>query len=767
MPATLALILAAVAAAPTDKAGPGKLTLRAVDARTGGPLEGVSVFSQGRFGGQYRRATTPTDKAGVAVIEWPAGAKVEYLNLTATKPKFVPIHINWRGETRDLTIPPEKTLRFEPGTTIGGVIRDESGAPIAGAEVTVYSPPTESDQANYVFQLGFPKTDKDGRWHLDEAPENLAEIWARAEHPDFRQAEVKATRNLDGVTVMTRGLSVSGVVVDAGGRPVAGAKAIVGHDIWGSPEKPNARTDAQGKFTIRNCEAGPTLVTVQAEGFAPQFLDATIGARTEPLAFRLEGGATLRARVVDVKGNPVAGAFFAPDTWRGHRSIMYRKDTDADGRFEWRSAPPDEVLYDIGKQGYMSRRHVPLTAGDGVQTVTLYPLLVVSGRATDAETGGPLKEFRVVLGRRFAGRTEVYWSQAEGVAFRDGRYKVTFAEPSDALFVRIEAPGYKAAESRPLKPDEGEQALDFRLERAEGSSGVVLLPDGGPAAGVTVAIGTQQDRITLRSGRFGRGLNAASATTDAKGLFRFAPPAGPFLMVAAGDAGFAELTNAEFAEAGGAIELKPWGRLEGSVTLAGKPGADLPVVFNPVRPPSPGNLWFYDYQYVTRTDAAGKFAFDRVIPGGGFAARVIVTDLGGGSAQQRYAWQEPVDVLPGATARVRIGGKGRPVVGRAVIDGPPGAAVDWTHNEPVTLNAAGGARGTTYAANLDKDGRFRLDDIPAGRYMLLVTVNGPRAGRFAGPGPELGRATLAIEVPGPPGPEPADVGEVTIKVAKP
>jgi uncharacterized GH25 family protein len=344
------LILAAVAApqagTPTPaKAGTGKLTLHAVEAVTHKPLEGVSVFYQGSFDGKYRKATVLTDKAGEAVIEWPAAAKVDRLNLTAKKPRFVPVHINWSGGGLDLTLPSEKTLRFEAGTTIGGIVQDEAGRPIANATVTVTAPPTESDQPNYGFQLAEPRTDKDGRWHFEEAPAILAEIGVRVEHPDYRGAFGTATRNLDSPTVLTKGLSVLGVVVDDEGRPVKGAKAIVGHDIWGSPEKPNAKTDDRGRFTIVNCEPGPTIVTVQAEGFAPQFLDAQIGDRTEPLAFKLEKGEVLRVRLVDVQGKPVAGAFFAPDTWRGHRSIMHRKDTDAQGLYEWRGAPPDVVLY--------------------------------------------------------------------------------------------------------------------------------------------------------------------------------------------------------------------------------------------------------------------------------------------------------------------------------------------------------------------------------------------------------------------------------------
>jgi len=773
------VILAALAAAQPEPAearppGGGRLKLHAVEARTGRPLEGVSVFYQGSFDGKRRQATVVTGPTGEAVIEWAPGAKVAYLNLTATMPKLVPVYINWRGDKTDLALPAEKVLRFEPGVTIGGVVRDEAGGPVAGASVTVYAPPTESNQSNYVFQLGYPKTDAEGRWHLDEAPAELAEVWARAEHPEYREAGVKVSRDLDAVTVMTRGLSVSGVVTDGEGRPVKGAKAVVGADVWGSPEKPNDLTDEQGKFTIRNCEAGPTIVTVQAEGFAPQFLDAKIGDKATPLAFRLEPGAVLRVRLVDVKGVPVAGAFIGPDTWRSHRSIMDRKDTDAQGLYEWRSAPHDAVLYYAGKSGYMTQRHLSLTAAEGVQTVVLYPPLVASGGVTDAKTGEPLREFRVVQGQQFEGQDRAYWSQNEATAFRDGRYKVTFTEPSAALLLRVEAPGFKPADSRPLKNDEGSVTLDFKLDRVEMAAGVVLGTDGRPVAGVKVALATKDGRVDLQSGRFGRELNAPASTTDENGVFQFSPPGESFLLVAAGDAGFAEVWSEDFKKAGALIDLQPWGKVEGTVTLGGKPGANQTVTFLPQRPQRADGVWFYNYQYTTQTDADGGFAFDRVMPGPGTAARVVVTELGGGMSQHRYAWQEPADVLPGATAKVAIGGKGRPVVGRLVLDGPPGAvaAVDWLRNEPVSIDPPPPAVGptvgpTSYAANIDKDGRFRIEDVPTGHYVLTVRANGPRGGRFGGPGGDLGQATVTLEVTGAPDTEPVDLGDVAVKVTKP
>ena len=218
-----------------------------------------------------------------------------------------------------------------------------------------------------------------------------------------------ASRNLDSVIVLKKGLTVTGRVVDAAGRPVKWARAIIGHDTWGTTP-PTATTNEQGEFTLENCTAGPSIITVQAEGFAPRIQDVRIEERTAPVEFRLtEPGSLLRVRVVDVQGKPVAGGSIVADTWRGHRSIHFRAETDPDGRFEWRSAPKDVVLYDILQEDYMCGRLVPLTASEREQTVILYPELVITGRVTDAETGRPVPKFRVVKGWQSGWQDRIAW----------------------------------------------------------------------------------------------------------------------------------------------------------------------------------------------------------------------------------------------------------------------------------------------------------------------------------------------------------------------
>src|SRR5262249_6891914 len=152
-------------------------------------------------------------------------------------------------------------------------------------------------------------------------PRNLGGVTMTVEHPRYRTNGGIAYRSLNSAMVLTKGPTITGRVVDGAGRPIKGARVVLGHDTFGS-NSPTGTTNERGEFTLENSARGPSMITVQADGFAPRIQDVRIEERTAPVEFRLtEPGSVLRVRVVDVRGQPVAGATFGPDTWRGHRSI--------------------------------------------------------------------------------------------------------------------------------------------------------------------------------------------------------------------------------------------------------------------------------------------------------------------------------------------------------------------------------------------------------------------------------------------------------------
>ena len=122
------------------------------------------------------------------------------------------------------------------------------------------------------------------------------------------------------------------------------------------------------------------------------------------------------------------------------------------------------------------------------------------------------------------------------------------------------------------------------------------------------------------------------------------------------------MTEAQLADSPShAMTLRPWGRVEGTLRIGAKPGAGERVVLSlPPISPEADPRTYYDYK--AETDAQGRFVFERVVPRRASVSRAIeptpnLFTLG--------PWV-PVEVKPGETAQVSVGGTGRPVIGRAV-----------------------------------------------------------------------------------------------------
>ena len=186
----------------------------------------------------------------------------------------------------------------------------------------------------------------------------------------------------------------------------------------------------------------------------------------------------------------------------------------------------------------------------------------------------------------------------------------------------------------------------------------------------------------MQAGKFDRRSNAPSVTTGPDGRFAFSSLADKFLLMAMSDAGYADASPDEFAKSG-KLMLRPWAKIEGEVWIGREPAPPASRV--PTRPVSGGGRWFvFTYGYTTVTDQCGRFAFDRVVPIPGTYREAPRAALPLGMPAS--GWQERVEVQPGQTARVRIGGKGRSVIGRVAVDGTPASPVDWTKNQPVVIH---------------------------------------------------------------------------------
>ena len=99
-------------------------------------------------------------------------------------------------------------------------------------------------------------------------------------------------------------------------------------------EYPVRETDARGGFEFKSVKLAEYVLTVEADGYAPQWrhinIDSDPKARSQE--FRLKAGRSVRGRVVDQTGKPVGGACVVLDAWHMH--------ADPDGFFDWAVEAP-------------------------------------------------------------------------------------------------------------------------------------------------------------------------------------------------------------------------------------------------------------------------------------------------------------------------------------------------------------------------------------------------------------------------------------------
>ena len=521
--------------------------------------------------------------------------------MTVHKVGFVPYNLRSDDNTQPIRLPVLKVLKLVPGITVGGVLKDESAKPVAVRSITLYAPSSESDVSFFRFTLAEITTDQEGRWRFDDAPANLAGVSVGIKAPRFLSLSGAPSRNLSFVTVLKRGFTVKGRVLDTGNKALAGAN-VSGANYFES--EPMTKTDTHGEFVLENCPGGVAVVTVQAEGYAPDLRE--IHAEDQPtLEFRLGPAHTLRCKIVDKDGKPVPGATVAVSSWRTQQSLDFRVQTGQDGRFEWRAAPEDVVHYDVSKKGFMSRRRVAIAATGAEHLVNLVPELIMSGRVTDAATGKPIPSFQVIRGLLLASNPSVVWMPRDAIQCKDGRFSVTQREPYEGYAIRIQAPGYKTADSRVFKPDEVAPACDIALTPSDASdrlTGVVLRPDGKPAAGADVALATTNHPLVFERElvRFRRNSETPLAKTGPDGRFSFDLPEGPYLLAALSDDGYAEATPAEFANSR-TLTLVRWGKIRGEARIGRKQAADQ-IVSVVRRDRQPGPLHSF-HNFETHTDA--------------------------------------------------------------------------------------------------------------------------------------------------------------------
>ncbi len=751
---------------PAPEIDGSRILVRVTDKSTGEPIPRARI--------QFWAGGDPhihvADDRGVLIID-----------LSASIPSYLVISILQEGYIRqDVTLRDlsweklPRTVQFslEKGTVVGGVVRDGDGAPVGGATVESYISEQQQFDQPHVNVSVVQTTDAQGRWRSAHVPAGVSRLWFNVHHPDFADGgfampgdlKLDDLRAEQAVMVLNKGITITGRVIDAAHKPIAGARLLAGQDY---SSRDWTQTDATGHFELPPLRAlnRPFLLTVQAPAFAPQRRESLSKKGLAPAEFVLQPAKVLIGRVVDLADRPVEGARVDSEEWSGYRTVEWHANTDSKGMFVWDYPPADAIWIRVSKPGYREIMR-EVIANDQEQTFVMAEPVTIKGSVTDSQTGEMIKRFKLTPGAHWSeGYHRSMWQTSEGWVkrFTEGQYSYAFDGDGWAYAVHVEADGYLPAESRFVRADEREATINIALTKGQGPSGFVFDANAAPVAGAEVF---WQRTVAIRHGQGVETDTIYPVKTDSDGHLAFKPENrdDPFVAICDWGAGVASYEN--FAR-DGVITLRPWARVQGDLWIGTMPAADQQLQLVGRRLPEGISV----YGDEATTDEHGRFVFERVYPG------------------QYTLYNRTYEVLPGQTVELHLGGTGRTVKGELRLPTSSDASV-WVDLRLVTLRApvpldklprpAGYERmsldevwqwqqrfypspeGKAYIAGLEKtypqsvtslpvtmDGSrtFHVDNVEPGVYVLMGVVRPPSANTDSGPGEVIDRLWYPVEIP--------------------
>jgi uncharacterized GH25 family protein len=397
--------------------------------------------------------------------------------------------------------------------------------PVPGAKVSFY----EEDE-------GAVTTGADGKARLRgvghgwQGVEAVAPGYAR--EVKLFEAAGKAG-SIDKVTVeLRRGAPVSGQVVDAAGKAVAGAHVtpVDASSPWaGTFERDRATTDGKGKFKFDALAAGTFRFEARHGQHAPGSSAAITldgqNARTD-VTIRLADSARIAGRVVSKSGQPVSGAGLrvAAKNAGYARQLARQAYTDDKGRFDVTGLPRAPVQV-VAIHDTASSSMLELDLGAEPEKTGLTIVLDVDGAIAGivvTAQGDPVPEAQVTATPELTAGAQLSTLRLRGasqdVTDSAGKFELTGLPKGTYRLRAMRAGGRDAWMRESTSAQTGQTDVKLVLAPDGKIKGKVLFDDGSAPAAYSIATG------------WGEGV----AFGDSGGAFSIDAPAGPANLTVSG-----------------------------------------------------------------------------------------------------------------------------------------------------------------------------------------------------------------------------------------
>lgn len=758
---------------------------------------------------QYGTVTT-ADAAGRLRVKLPTDNK-RGLQFSIKAPGYGLFWAQWRAGEQSEVMPAKYVAHLDAGQSVGGVVVDDDGQPVAGARVhpSIEYKKRETDESQ--LSTGWSvKTDDKGLWQCDFVPESYDQLSVEVVHKEYvptrlglplPKYRLNSGEPPTQPLTIDRGITLTGKVTDNADRPIQNANVRV---VFVN-ETRSVKTDADGMYRIPGCAEGSEAVTVTAKTFAPEQKVVDFRKQLAPVDFQLNVGNTIRVRVVDNDGNPEKKARIFFRNWRqdsyGKGLGMVHAYTDENGIWEWNEAPADSFVADVCPVGGVTIGNQLLRAREEEYVFKAISQLMITGNVVDAVTKNPIESFRVIPGLVWQNANEVFWTRRDSFDARDGQFRLTEDRMDARHAIRIEAAGYRPAVSRFIKIDEGDVSLNFELQTATPVNARILRPDGTPAVGAEAAIGISGTQIGVNNGEFS-GTFAQLVQANSSGSLTFAPDTAPIRIIVLDASGYADAVI-QPNESSKEIQLTAWARVHGTLTQGDRPGANVLLTLSPNQSRPIKTVMDVSWSDRVVTDKTGAFRFERVRPGDADLYRSIPSHNTGQTSQSAVSHRKRITTQPGEDKTFDLGNEGYTVVAKAEVEVNGEHTIDWEFSSLEIKPVVGERPAVPYPADLPdteksnwyqtwtltdegkqfaklrtdhfyksiqsygckvgEDGKILVDSVPSGKYLLTLQLDErPKEIGYASVRLGAGEVQFEIAADRPQG-TPIDLGTIVIK----